>query len=434
MTARPNLLFLAQSLPFPPHSGVQSRTFHLLRQLQREFEVTLLPFARRQHHGDKEARVAAAAALAQLVSRVGEPVPIPAEYSRLRRLRDHALSLASGRPYTFYEYEAGAYPRQLDALLSSVAFDLVHLDSLDLVRFADRLPTVPVTCTHPDIESELLERKASQVRFPLLRHYIRYQSRLVRRVERTACPRFTLNLMMSERDAAVLQELAPGARTLVVPNGVDTQHFAPPPAEAVVRGRIVFLGPTYIFANRDAVEFFLGAVWPRVRERCPDATFELVGRNSAAEAARYRQLGAVLPAGYVPDVRPHLQRAACTVVPIRIGGGTRLKILEAWATGVPVVSTRVGCEGLEASDGHNLLIRDDPREFAEAVTQILLDEALRRRLAEAGRRTVEQHYSWERIAGVLRTAYRGLVEASRRSGGRFFQESHQAGAERPTQR
>lgn len=413
MPIRPSLLFLAQSLPHPPHSGVQSRTYNIIKQLQQEFDVTLLAFARKNHHKTLEARQDSRDALARELSRVCDPVPIPAEYSVVRQLTDHARSMLSGRTYTFFTYKVGAYERQLEGLLHDATPDLIHLDSVDLAGFLDILPDVPVTCTHHDLESELLVRKARQIKSSALSAYVRHQSKLVERVERTVSTRFDLNLMMSDLDAARLTALAPGARTTVIPNGVDTEFFAPVKTVETIPKRVVFMGPTFMFANRDAVDFFLAEVWQRIRDAVPAATFETVGRNSPENHTRYSRHGGVIAAGYVPDVRPHLQQAACSVVPIRVGGGTRIKILESWAMGTAVVSTRVGCEGLAAVDGSNILIRDTPDGLADAAIQVLTDTTLRDELGREGRRTVERLYSWESIGARLRASYQDLVEPAR---------------------
>jgi polysaccharide biosynthesis protein PslH len=416
MALRPSLLFLAQSLPHPPHSGVQSRTYNIIKQLQQEFDVTLLAFARRNHHETLEDREDSREALARDLFRVCEPVPIPAEYSVVRQLTDHARSILTGRTYTFFTYKVGAYERQLERLLHDSTPDLIHLDSVDLAGFLDMLPDVPVTCTHHDVESDLLARKAQQIKSVALAAYVRHQSKLVERVERTVCTNFDLNLMMSDLDAARLTALAPGARYMIVPNGVNTEFFAAAKTVETIPERVVFMGPTFMFANRDAVDFFLDEVWKKIRDAVPTATFEAVGRNSPEDHTRFNSHAGVITAGYVPDVRRHLQQAACSVVPIRVGGGTRIKILESWAMGTAVVSTRIGCEGLAAVDGTNLLIRDTPDEIAAAVIELLTDTALRDQLGQEGRRTVERLYSWESIGARLRIAYQDLVETSRAGG------------------
>jgi len=212
-------------------------------------------------------------------------------------------------------------------------------------------------------------------------------------------------VMTSEVDADRLVALAPGARTTVIPNGVDTDYFRPGSPDAVVPRRVAFLGPTYMFPNRDAVEFFLADAWPLVRQHSPESTLHLIGENSPDDKALFESHPGVTCNGRVPDIRPHLAQAAVSVVPIRVGGGTRLKILDAWSMGKAVVSTSVGCEGLESVDGRNILIRDDPREFAAAVIEVLRDRDLRERLGHEARKTAQERYAWRVVGRKLVESY-----------------------------
>src|SRR5436190_11814818 len=214
--------------------------------------------------------------------------------------------------------------------------------------------------------------------------------------------------MMSEVDARILRTLAPGAATTVVPNGTDTEYFQPNGTETVA-GRVVFVGPTHSHPNRDAVEFLLEEIWPGVRAANRATSLRLVGGNAPPDRSRYDAVPGVTALGTLPDIRPALAEARCCVVPIRIGGGTRLKILDAWAMGKAVVSTSSGCEGLEVTDGEDILIHDAPDAIADAVLQVLHDGGLRSRLERNGRRLAVERYSWDLIGGQLRAAYDDLL-------------------------
>ena len=171
----------------------------------------------------------------------------------------------------------------------------------------------------------------------------------------------------------------------------------------------MFLGPTYQFANRDAVEYLIDDIFPEIRASRPTASLTLIGRNSDADRERWEGASGVVCAGQVDDVRPYLAEASCFVVPIRVGGGTRLKILDAWAMGKAVVSTTAGCEGLHAVNEENILIRDTPRDLADAVRAVLDDPRLRERLGSNARETVNARYAWQRVGHGLRAAYRHLL-------------------------
>ncbi|HEX4600962.1 MAG TPA: glycosyltransferase family 4 protein [Gemmatimonadales bacterium] len=407
MAARPRLLFLAQALPYPPHSGVANRTFNILRQLQLAYDIDLVAFARVSHQPDRAAREAAWRALQDVATVVAEPTPIPHEHSALRKLWDHLRSVLSGRAYTHYVYESDAFRDRLHDVLRRRRPDLVHLDSLDLARWLPALPPVPTACTHHDIDFELLRQRAERTRSTVLRRYLRFQADRVERLVREVCPRLALNVMMSELDARRLRALAPHATTVVVPNGTDTEYFQP--GRESVAGRVVFVGPTYNHPNWDAVEFLLQDIWPKVHTADRSTSLRLIGRSAPSDQARYNAEPGVTTLGYVTDVRPPLSEARCCVVPIRIGGGTRLKILDAWAMGQAVVSTAIGAEGLAARDGDNILVRDTPEAFAAAVLQVLSDARLRARLGEHARRTAVEHYSWSVIGRRICSAYDGLL-------------------------
>jgi glycosyltransferase involved in cell wall biosynthesis len=408
MPSRPPLLFLSQCLPYPPDSGVKIRAYHVLKQLRQDFDVTVLSFSRRNHQPDASSREAGWQALRQLGLDALEPLTIGSDHSRARTAWDHLRSLATRRAYTFYQYRSAAFRRQLESVISRTGVSLVHLDSIDLHGAIDDLPAVPFVCTHPDVESHVLRRRA-ETASGALGWYIHHQATLVERTERSLCPTFAANLVVSELDASRLRALAPGAEVVVTPNGVDTTYFTPPLNGRSPSGRVIFVGPTFFDPNRDAAEFFLEDIWPRVRARHRSASFHLIGRGAPGHRARFSVHEGVTAHDYVPDVRPHLADADCAIVPIRVGGGTRLKILDAWAMGRALVSTSIGCEGLRAIDGENILVRDTPAGFADAVVEVLADPELRDRLGRNGRRTVEDHYGWDTIGSGIRRLYSQLV-------------------------
>jgi polysaccharide biosynthesis protein PslH len=409
MPSRPSLLFLSHCLPYPPDSGVTIRTFNILKQLQKGFDVTVLAFSRHNHQPDASSREAAWRALQGMRLNVLEPLPIPSEHSRARMVWDHMQSVVTRRAYTFYQYQSTAFRRQLRSALSQRAHELIHLDSIDLHGALADLPSRPITCTHHDIESHALRQRAERAAAAPLRRYIRHQAGLVERTERALCPGFAANLVMSERDQQRLTALAPDAKVAVAPNGVDTALFTPSPNGGEPTGRVLFVGGTSFPPNRDAVDFFLTDIWPRVRARRPSAAFHLIGRGTVADRTRFAAHPGVTAHDYVLDVRPHFASADCSVAPIRFGGGTRIKILDAWAMGRAVVSTSVGCEGLRAVNGENILICDSPTAFADAVIEVLANAELRSRLGENGRRTVEDLYSWDRVGARMRELYGQLI-------------------------
>jgi glycosyltransferase involved in cell wall biosynthesis len=257
------------------------------------------------------------------------------------------------------------------------------------------------------VESALLLRRAHRDPHPVRRAYLAFQGRLLERLESEWCGRVALNICVSREDVAALQRHAPRTPFVVVPNGADTEALrpvvAPPEVDVLGVGGLNW-GP-----NREALDFLCREILPPLRRRRPEVRVRWVGRANEGERREFRDRFGVELTGYVPDVRPHLARAACVVAPLRAGGGTRLKILDAWAMQRPVVSTWIGAEGLLARDGENILLRDEAEGFADAVARVVTDPSLGEQLGRAARRTVESVYAWEVIGGPMLAAYRGLL-------------------------
>ncbi len=398
------LLFVAQLLPFPPDTGAHIRTFNVIRQLARHFEVTLICFHRQDDAGgplNVETRSKGLAPWARV-----EAFPIPQLDRHWRLLGDHLRSLLTNRVYTWYMYDSAPFERHLTRELESGAYDVVHMDSLDLSRFMPLFDGLPMVLVHHDATSVQLERRGDQEKSPWRRWYLHKQARLMRREERK-CTLVSLNVAVSEVDKSILREIAGGGRFTVIPNGVDLEYFQPDWGSDV--SGLVFVGGATWLPNRDALDFFCEEILPLVRKSKPDVAVTWVGRATDADRRTYREAHRVELTGYVDDVRPYLRQAACAVIPIRIGSGTRVKILDAWAMGKAVVSTTIGAEGLAATHGEQLLLADSPLEFADAVVGVLEDPARRNKMGRSGRAFVEKHYSWEAIGDAMCREYAGLI-------------------------
>jgi polysaccharide biosynthesis protein PslH len=262
-----------------------------------------------------------------------------------------------------------------------------------------------------------LERSWRQSSSPLRRLYNRLEAAKLKRDELAACRRASAVLTTSDVDRATLAPEVAGVPIRVVPNGVDTSYFMPTgpggAGEPVDPACVLFTGAIDYHPNTDGVRYFHAEILPRIHTAAPEAVFTVVGKDPPAHI---RALGGprVVVTGAVPDVRPWMRRGAVAVVPLRVGGGTRLKILEAMASGRAVVSTTIGCEGIEVTPGENILVADTPADFADAVVRCLRDPGLRARLGRRGRALVERRYRWEAIGEALSDFYRELV-ARRRS-------------------
>jgi glycosyltransferase involved in cell wall biosynthesis len=287
------------------------------------------------------------------------------------------------------------------------AFDLVFCESIMLSGY--RLPDgMRLVIDEHNLEYELCWRTYRRARPGPRKLYSWLEARSLQPEEIKRCGSASLVLVTSERERGELQRLVPSSRVALVPNGVDTVFFRPSvPAEEREQS-IIYTGAMDYYPNIDAVLQFAARTWPLIKAQLPGATWTIVGKNPPAQVRRLAQLPGVSVTGSVADVRPYLAQATVAIAPLLIGGGTRLKILEAFAMQKAVVSTSLGCEGLHVVAGRELLIADEPTYFAEAVVGAIRDRSLRRSLGQAGRRLVETEYSWEQCGHLLLAALEGL--------------------------
>lgn len=405
---RPRLLFLCQCLPFPGDEGVKIRTFNILKRLSQDFEIRALCFYRRAAH-PSQAHVRAALQGLEPFADV-EAFAIPQEYSRIREVWDHARSVALRRVYTRYAYESDDFADALRNALKDFSPQIVHMDSLDLSGYLPFIPSeLPIVCVHHNVESALLKRRADAATGMRAR-YFALQASFTESEERHKMPEVALNVAVSEPDRRLLARIAPRARIITIPNGVDTREIVPlPDAE----DGIVFVGGATWFPNRDALDHFAHSILPHIRAKLGrDVPVTWVGQATARDREYFHQQHGITLTGYVERIEPSIASAACYVVPLRIGGGTRLKILYAWAMRRAIVSTSIGYEGLEGEDGTNIIVRDDPEQFADAVVKILTDATHRKRIADAGRDLAESRYDWDVITRTMSRDYKALIAHS----------------------
>lgn len=400
---RKPLLFISHRLPYPPHNGAAIRTLNILKQLSLEYDVHAICYERPDGalaSSSMPSRVQALGEFADV-----EVFPIPQLHSRARLVADHARSLVSGKPYTWYLHDV---PSALTAIGRSIrerSPSVIHVDSLDLVRVLPELPLGRTVVTHHNIESDLLRLRGARVGNKLKGRYLAHQSDLLRRAETFWSPRVALNIAVSDADADKLRQLVPTARIAVIPNGVDIDDFAPSPLEH--DGSVVFVGGTSWYPNLDGLEWFVAEILPRLRARGIQAPIKWLGRATQAERLKFSHDGLELT-GYVDDIRPFVHRANCFIAPLRVGGGTRLKLLDAWAMGKAVVTTTIGAEGLGASDRENCLIADDADAFAGAISEMLASDGLVAKLGAAARSRAVGHFAWDRLGEQISALYRAL--------------------------
>ncbi len=396
------VLFLIPHLPYPPHQGGALRNFGLIKGLaERGCTVSLLTFSGPEQPPVEQTPLAAFCDDVRTI-----PMPVRATGQRLRDLLAGHADLAR-------RFWSDRYDEELERLLRQKAFDVIHLD----IEMAGYLSTIRQHAPHAALiydalnaEYELQRRIALQdlrspTRLPLAAYSL-IQARRLRRLETLLCRASAHVFACSEVDAALLARLPHRTPITVVPNAITTARYEvlPPPAE-LPHPALVFTGKMDYRPNVDAVLWFARAILPLVQARQPDAHLIVVGQQPHPRLDVLRGRPDVTLTGYVPDVQPYIAAADVYVAPLRMGSGTRFKLLEAMAMGSPVVSTHIGAEGLAVQDGVHLRLADTAGEFASAVLDLLADECARQELAANARRLVREHYDWSAIIPRVEAGY-----------------------------
>ena len=320
-------------------------------------------------------------------------VPRPAIYSLSNLIR----GLAGPLPVTVLNFTTGAMRAELARILASEPFDLVQMEGVHLYSYLPIIAAAPgrprVIADWHNIESELIRRYSANLS-PLLpaRWYASRTARLVEYLEPSLLAQCDTNLVCSERERQALLARSPGSRIRVVENGVDTAGHAAVSTARQERRDLVFVGSMDYHANIDAAVYFAREIWPSLHQRRPDLRFVIVGSRPTPEILALGRQAGIVVTGTVDSVGPYYDSALAAVVPLRVGSGTRLKVLEAMAAGVPVISTSLGAEGLAVTDGKHLILADTPLEFAAAISRVASDDVEWRQIALAGRELAASRY------------------------------------------
>lgn len=393
--------FISPVFLFPADAGGKIRTGNILRGLKEsgQFDVTLLspatPEQQREWQGE----------LDRLCSRFIGWQPSPPQ-PRWKRAPD----LLSSLPINVVNDRTPAAVEAVQRTLAAEAFDVVVFDFVHAAVLRPDYLKGATVCFKHNVEAEIFERHAKTAASAPLRWLWASQAAKMRRFEREALARFTRVVAVSERDAKMFEKNDGLKTARAIPTGVDLDFFSwQTPAEG--SPTVVFTGSMDWEANVDGIRFYIDEVWPRVRAQVPNAQLRVVGRHPPASLTQ-RGVPGVTFTGFVDDVRDHVRDAQAFVIPLRVGGGTRIKAFEAMAMGLPVVSTSIGIEGLDVDDGTHFLRADGPEALADATLKLIHDGALRLKLSRAARQLVEARFGHRVAADVFGRILVEAVEAA----------------------
>ena len=399
---RLKVLVLDEFLPFPPDAGKAIRTFNLLKPLAKRHSIDILC------HGDENDPQIALGK--EKLESIGIKVHFAGALPNLAgaKLYGHLLSNCfSPLPYSVAKHATARFAAKLTSLMQQEHFDLVHCEWTPYASYMLSTHRLPFVIDAHNVETLIWKRRSQNAQNPAAKLFFAHQALKMRRFERRAFAASKCVASVSAIESSAISQWG-AHRAEVVHNGVDLDSF--PASYAERTNEFLFLGSLDWFPNQDAVSYLVHRLVPEIRKKRPDATFRVVGRRPSVQLRReLEMIGGVQLSADVDDVRPFLRAAAALVVPLRIGGGTRIKILEAMASGCPVVSTSIGCEGLEVCNDHDILVCDRDEEFAESCARLLDHRQLGVRLGQAGRNLVEQSYSWKSAAVKLDAIWQSVA-------------------------
>ena len=387
------ILWVKTELLHPVDKGGKIRTYNMLKELRREHDITYLTLD--DGSTDQEARERAMEYCQELTC-------IPYRQQDKFSVGFYAelgLNLLSQLPYAIKKYQSNGMRDSITAHLSSNRFDVVVCDFLaPAINVPKTLPCPSVLFQH-NVEAMIWKQHYEVQQHPAKKAYLYRQWRKMQRFEQKMCRRFDCVVTVSREDSEAIQKEYGVAQVFDVPTGVDTEFFKPTGEVQRDPCNLVFTGSMDWLPNEDAIHYFTERIMPQVKRAVPKLTLTVVGRNPFPGLVELSKRDpSIVVTGRVDDVRPYMERATAYVVPLRIGGGTRLKIYEAMAMEKPIVSTTIGAEGLPLRDGDHLLLADTAEAFAESIVRVLSDETLAKRLGQRAASEVREKFGWPNVA------------------------------------
>jgi glycosyltransferase involved in cell wall biosynthesis len=382
------ILFLSQVLPYPLDAGPKMRSYFVLRYLTQKHQVTLLTFIRATDRPED---------IEHLAQFCDEVHPVLMYRNRVKDVRFLFQSILTGQPFLIARDYVPEMVDKIEALLKEISFDAVHADQLWMAQYAQEVkkfcPDISLTLDQHNAVFLIPKRLADGESNPVKRWFFHLESTRLKRYESTICDQFDDVVWVTDEDRQEVNPQSIGSKSSsVIPICVE-----PTPTKVAhinkQQPRITFLGGLHWPPNAQGIVWFFKEIFPHIKAEIPETILTVIGKNPPSELYG----NSVETTGYVPDLEPYLKEPGVFIVPLLAGGGMRVKILDAWNWGIPIVSTTIGAEGIIAIDQVNMLIADSPNAFAKATIRLLKEPELAMRLVENGRQTLKTQYNWKTI-------------------------------------
>jgi len=386
------ILYLGLRFPYPPNRGDRIRAYNFIKHLSEKHSVTFVSFFESAEDIDS---------IGELERFCTQVKVVP--FNRFRACLNSMSHAFSKLPLQMWYWYSKEMQKIIDDLVFQNDFDLIHAQFFRMAQYITKFKDHPKILDLTDAMSLNLNRRAKldkRVKYPLLK----LEESRTKRYETEIVKQFDMGIMVSEHDRDYLLSLDGSLKLEVVPMGVDLEYFQPRTADEF-QPHLLFTGTMDYFPNTDAAWYFYHEIFPYVKQALPDVNFYVVGTNPTKQLKRLEANGDIIVTGRVPDVRPYFRDAAVFVSPMRCGTGTQVKNLESMAMRVPVVTSSFGIAGTEAQADRDMLVADEPREFADRVIQLFKDDKLRQNLVQNGRELVETKYNWEYLGSLLDKIY-----------------------------
>lgn len=389
-----NILFLSTKSPLPTNDGHSQRTYNLLLQASKKHKVYFLTYFLGKEEEERFSEI-------QQICSYAKGFTLPIQHSKMRLLIGLLINLFSVQPFVSQKYQTREMITAIKNILSERKIDVIHIDMLPLMSYYPEVKSYPIVLVDHNVESLLLKRQVVYTRNPFSKLFLWLQYLKLFNFEKKQVPRANCCVAVSGKDRDELRKMSPSARVEVVSNGVDVDYFAPGDIKEE-KNTIIFVGGLNWFPNMDGMTYFCEKIYPCIARQI--GSFETIIIGKQQNGFKYSSL--VKQVGYVDDIRPYIKKAKVYIVPLRVGGGTRLKILDALAMGKSIVSTSIGCEGLAVEHNKNIMIEDDPEMFASAVVELMKNEQKRINLGINARQLVKAQYDWKLLGEMMDKIYK----------------------------
>jgi len=394
------ILQISTKKPYPPIDGGRIVSYNTIKYLaMRGHSITLVSIV------DKKEKIPELKKICKW---------IPIQKNTFTSILGLLSNLFLKTPYTISKYYSKKVKDTIRKILSKENFDIVHIDHLHMAycgEFIQREFGLPIVLREHNVETTIMKRFYKNQKNPIIKFYAYLQWKKLYKYETKICEIFDKCLMITEEDKKKIEDMNSKVKTFIIPAGVDVSYFYPLKTEEEPYS-LIFVGSMKWLPNIDAVLWFCNEFWSKLKKVFPEVKLYVVGQKPSKEITELGKKDKdIIITGFVKDIRPYVAKSSLYIVPLRIGGGMRLKILEAMAMGKPVISTSIGAEGIEAVDEKDIIIADDVERFVEKIIELLKDKNYRRKIAQNGEKLVKEKYRWESIVKKLEKEYMEAIES-----------------------